>query len=394
MVRTAWGCLGLVTALGCGSVSPPPPQPPAARASLYAVPAGVAAFDVVARPGDLHLYAAIAGEAGRTLARFDLDGEGHPARGAAISVGASTAAVASTTVAAAIVGDRDLVVVCDEDDEAATHTLAWWVGDDGTLLEAVDLGTHPAEDDVEAPCFVSVAASGPSRAVVLHGRDSLACPRVTGDEDVVQCPGYRAVTLVPGAPPEEEMRVGADVAPVLVGDERGWAWGLGPYPSGASVVLAYPPIPEGPRLIDAQVLDGWLATDDTLVALARVEDTHARVAAAFRRSEVLTGATVNGYDELPTVPVTTSIACVGDAVAARVQGEAWSLDAVAGAAATSVSWSVFFPEDPHPAGGDDAFAAAAGRLYRVERSRGALDVFSCEGGVLARRRADWRVDDL
>jgi hypothetical protein len=378
------------THAGPAAVAPAEPTPSISPAAY--TPGGYGWFDVVARDAGVRLYGAIQLEDARVLARFDLDREGRPSRAAPIELvrGAPSGEV---VVAAAAVSARDLVVLCDQAVDGATHYVGMWVDEAGTLLETIELGAFPAEDAVSASCFVAVAPSGVDRAVVLTGRDSLACPREASDDDIEQCPGYRAVTLAPGLPPEEQMRVGTlDALPRLVGTESGWAWGLGPYPFAASIVLSYASIPNAPHLLDAYELDGFLATPDTIAALARVERGRAPVAAAFRGEEVLTGAAANGYDELPVSPASRSLSCVDGALTATVTAGDVTIAVRAGADRTSVPWRLFLETGEPDGTPDPGAAAASGRVYVVVRDAGDLAVVSCEGGEVTRRDLVWRAD--
>ncbi len=391
--------------LACGAApartaEPPSNEPTVVAAAppsfaAYRVPSGEGVFDVIARDDGVRVYAALTDGAARTLARFDLDLEGRPARAAAIELAREPLALESSSIAVAAIDTHDLAVVCDLDDEGGAHYAALWIDAAGAVTERVDLGTFPAEDDVEAPCFLSVAPSGPASAIVIHGRDSLACPRRTSDDELVQCPGYRGVALAPTRAPEDLIRVGTlDALPVLVGTTRGWAWGLGPYAIRGSIVVNTAGMSNTPLLLDATTVEGFLANDDTLVALGMNDANDALVATALRDGTVLTGEPSGQRPELPSIEAELVLTCIDGAVGARVRTSAFTMTVRAGERSASIPWRLLIPNDlPGPTSAPQGgFATASGRVFHTTFD-GELEIVSCDGDVLSTRATAWRAEE-
>jgi hypothetical protein len=372
------------------SASAPPSEPAPREAARYDVPEGEASFDLVVRSGEVHVYGAFAGESARTLARFDLDTAGLPTRAAPLELSRDPLAPSETAVAAVAIGAHDLVALCDRSDDGSTRYAALWVDATGAVTERVELGAYPAEDVVDAPCFLAVARSRDA-AIVFHGRDSLACPRVTYDDPADQCPGYGADALVRGQPPEELVRVGVAGTPALVGTELGWAWGVGPYAIRASFVVDRADMPEASFVIDADSVTGFVATRDTLVVLGEGE-SRALVGITMRGAEVLTGPPAR--DELPTVEAQLSLGCTEGAVSATVRTGTITTLVRAGEPSSAVSWRhLIAPDQPGPTSAPGAgYAALEGRVYHAAFD-GELDIVECVAGALSHRSSSWRRED-
>lgn len=401
-------CIALVLG-ACGAAPVPPMVPPSEQtaepdrsatpgpsaARSYPVPEGEATFDVIARPEGVRVYAAVAGETRRSLSRFDLDLDGRPTRSAPLELASEAAVVQASAIAVAAVGLRDLAVVCDQDDEGGTHYAALWIDEAGAVTERVELGAFPLEEGVDAPCFVSVAARAADVALVIHGRDSLACPRVSYDDELVQCPGYRGVALAEGRAPDDLFRVGSgDALPVLVGTTSGWAWGLGPYALRGSIVVNMAGLTDAARLLRATTVEGFLASDDTLVALGRNEDDDTLVATAFRDGAVLTGDATGGRDDLPSIEAALTLGCADGAVSASVQTATFGTTVRAGELGSSVPWRLLIPRDlPGPTGAPQGgFATASGRVFHATFD-GELEIVRCDGDVVTTHATTWRTEE-